>query len=135
MRGKLRRSRIALPPSFSQISLHLFKGSLRVMSLTGHLRRVDGFIPDAKEKFDRAVTAFPATTFPFLDKLSQNSQSSLQDIARLEPDRVMSSHQTSSTTSSLRANTHVQHFTSSSGTFGHTSSLEHSKKKKKSVET
>ncbi|GJW47287.1 integrase, catalytic region, zinc finger, CCHC-type containing protein [Tanacetum coccineum] len=51
-------------------------------------QRVDGFIPDAKEKFDRVVAAFPATTFLFLDKVSQNTQSSLQDIARLEPDRM-----------------------------------------------
>ncbi|GJZ52614.1 hypothetical protein Tco_0607129 [Tanacetum coccineum] len=70
-------------------------------------QRVNGFIPDAKEKFDIVVDAFPATTFPFLDKVSQNSQSSLQDIARLEPDRIMPSHQTSSATTSLRANTHV----------------------------
>ncbi|GJS57990.1 probable inactive receptor kinase [Tanacetum coccineum] len=40
-------------------------------------QRVDGFILDAKEKFDRAVVAFPATTFLFLYKLSRNSQSSL----------------------------------------------------------
>ncbi|GJS98580.1 hypothetical protein Tco_0819750 [Tanacetum coccineum] len=96
--------------------------------------RVAGFIPNAKEKFDRVIVAFPDTTFPFLDKVSQNSQSSLQDIARLDPDRVTSSHQTSSATASLRANTHVRHSTSSSGTFGHTSTLEHLKKKKKSVE-
>ncbi|GJU62651.1 hypothetical protein Tco_1244486 [Tanacetum coccineum] len=99
------------------------------------VQRVDGFIPDAKEKFDRAVIAFPATTFPFLDNLSQNSQCSLQDITRLEHNRVMSSHQTTTTIASLRANTHVRHFTSSSWTFGYTSTLEHSKKKKKSVET
>ncbi|GJT62931.1 hypothetical protein Tco_1006464 [Tanacetum coccineum] len=79
-------------------------------------QRVDGFIPDAKEKLDRSV-------------------SSLQDIARLEPDKVMPSHQTSSATTSLRANTHVRHSTSSSETFGHTSTLEHLKKKKKSIET
>ncbi|GKB61257.1 hypothetical protein Tco_0917443, partial [Tanacetum coccineum] len=97
-------------------------------------QRVFGFIPDAKEKFDRVVAAFPDTTFPFLDKVFQNSQSSLQYIARLEPDRVAPSHQTSSATTSLRANTHVRHSTSSSGTFGHTSTLEHLKKKKKSVE-
>ncbi|GKD64781.1 hypothetical protein Tco_1306889, partial [Tanacetum coccineum] len=36
-------------------------------------QRVDGFILDAKEKLDRSVVAFPTTTFPFLDKLSQNS--------------------------------------------------------------
>ncbi|GJT06227.1 hypothetical protein Tco_0840689 [Tanacetum coccineum] len=97
-------------------------------------QRVDGFIPDAKEKFDRVVAAFPATTFLFLDKVSQNTQSSLQDIARLEPDRVMPPHQTSSATASLRANTHVRHSTSSSRTFGHTRTPEHLKKKKKSVE-
>nr|GEU33636.1 hypothetical protein [Tanacetum cinerariifolium] len=73
----------------------------------GLSHRVVGFIPDAKEKFDRVVAAFLGTTFPFLDKVSQNSQSSLQDIARLEPDRVTSYHQTSSATASLRANTHV----------------------------
>ncbi|GJX48420.1 hypothetical protein Tco_0273610 [Tanacetum coccineum] len=100
----------------------------------GLSQRVAGFIPDAKEKFDRVVVAFPHTTFPFLDKVSQNSQSSLQDIARLELDRVTSSHQTSSATASLRTNTHVRHSTSSSRTFGHTSTLEHLKKKKKSVE-
>ncbi|GJT50706.1 hypothetical protein Tco_0976863 [Tanacetum coccineum] len=98
------------------------------------LEHLAGFIPDAKEKFDRVVVAFPDTTFPFLDKVSQHSQSSLQDIARLEPDRVTSSHQTSSATASLRANTHIRHSTSSSGTFGHTSTPEHLKKKKKSVE-
>ncbi|GKB11324.1 hypothetical protein Tco_0845247, partial [Tanacetum coccineum] len=97
-------------------------------------QRFVGFIPDAKEKFDRVVTTFPDTTFPFLDKVSQNSQSSLQDIARLEPGRVTPSHQTSSATTSLGANTHVRHSTSSSGNFGHTSTLEHLKKKKKPVE-
>ncbi|GKG33589.1 hypothetical protein Tco_0433748, partial [Tanacetum coccineum] len=73
MRGKLRRSRAALPPFFSHISLRLSE--------------VDGFIPDAKEKFDRVIAAFTDTTFTFLDKVSQHSQSSLQDIARLKPDR------------------------------------------------
>ncbi|GKA93976.1 hypothetical protein Tco_0815962 [Tanacetum coccineum] len=124
--SKLRRSRIALPPSFSLISLHLFESSLRV--------KVAYFIPDAKEKFDRVIAAFPDTTFPFLDKVSKHSQSSLQDIARLEPDRVTSSHHPSSATASLRTNTHMRHSTSSSGTFGHTSTPEHLKKKKKSVE-
>nr|GEX14824.1 hypothetical protein [Tanacetum cinerariifolium] len=85
VRGQLRISRVALPLSFGQISLHLFEGSLRV--------------------------------------------SSLQDIARLEPDRVTSSHHTSSDTASLRANTHVRYSTSSSGTFDYTSTLEHLKKK------
>ncbi|GKF90367.1 hypothetical protein Tco_0274068, partial [Tanacetum coccineum] len=42
-------------------------------------QRVFGFIPGAKEKFDRVVASFPNNTFPFLDKVSQNSQSSLQD--------------------------------------------------------
>ncbi|GJZ38831.1 hypothetical protein Tco_0585394 [Tanacetum coccineum] len=73
----------------------------------GLSQRVAGFIPNAKEKFDRVIATFPNTTFPFLDKVSQNSQSSLQDIARLEPDRVTSSHQTSFATASLRVNTHV----------------------------
>ncbi|GKA82270.1 hypothetical protein Tco_0789018 [Tanacetum coccineum] len=100
----------------------------------GLSQKVVGFIPDAKEKFDRVIAAFPDTTFPFLDMVSQHSQSSLQDIARLEPDRVTSSHQPSSATASLRANTHIRHSTSSSGTFGHTSTPEHLKKKKKSVE-
>ncbi|GJZ87366.1 retrovirus-related pol polyprotein from transposon TNT 1-94 [Tanacetum coccineum] len=77
--------------------------------LRGLSHRVYGFILDAKEKFDRVVAAFPDTTFPFLGK-------------------------TSSTTVSLRANTHIRHSTSSSGTFGHTSTLENSKKKKKFVE-
>ncbi|GJU06531.1 hypothetical protein Tco_1122961 [Tanacetum coccineum] len=72
-------------------------------------QRVVGFIPDAKEKFDRVIAAFPDTTFPFLDK-------------------------TSSATTSVRANTHVRHSTSSSGTFGHTSTPKHLKKKKKPVE-
>nr|GEU47349.1 hypothetical protein [Tanacetum cinerariifolium] len=97
-------------------------------------QRVIGFIPDAKEKFNRVVAAFSDTTFSFLDKVSQSSQSSLQDIARLEPDRVTPSHQTSSATASLRANTDVRHFTSSSGTFGHTSTPDHLKKKKKPVD-
>nr|GEU82995.1 hypothetical protein [Tanacetum cinerariifolium] len=72
-------------------------------------QRVAGFIPDAKEKFDRVVAAFPDTTFPFMDK-------------------------TFSATASLRANTYVQHSTSLFRTFGHTSTPEHLKKKKKSVE-
>ncbi|GJR22175.1 hypothetical protein Tco_0970702 [Tanacetum coccineum] len=67
---------------------------------TGLSQKVAGFIPDAKEKFDRVIAAFPDTIFPFLDK----------------------------------ANTHMRHSTSSSGTFGHTSTPEHLKKKKKSVE-
>ncbi|GKD24533.1 hypothetical protein Tco_1230747 [Tanacetum coccineum] len=100
----------------------------------GLSQKVASFIPDANEKFDRVITAFPDTTFPFLDKVSQHYQSSLQDIARLESDRVTSSHHTSSAAASLRANTHIQHSTSSSGTFGHTSTLEHLKKKKKFVE-
>nr|GEX94192.1 hypothetical protein [Tanacetum cinerariifolium] len=126
--------RVALPPSFSQISLPLFKGSLRVVSLTRELsQRVVGFIPDSKVKFDRVIAAFPDTTFPFLDKVSQSSQSSLQDIARFKPDRVMPSHQISSATTSLRANTYFRHSTSSFGTFGHTSTTEHLKKKKKQM--
>ncbi|GJS03232.1 malonyl-coenzyme A:anthocyanin 3-O-glucoside-6''-O-malonyltransferase-like protein [Tanacetum coccineum] len=100
----------------------------------GLSQRVAGFIPDAKEKFDRVIAAFPDTTFPFLDKVSQHSQSSLQDIARLEPDRVTPSSQPSSATASLRTNTHARHSTSSSGTFGHTSTPKHLKKKKKPVE-
>ncbi|GKC86844.1 hypothetical protein Tco_1147493, partial [Tanacetum coccineum] len=35
----------------------------------GLSQRVAGFIPDAKEKFDRVIAAFPDTTFPFLDKV------------------------------------------------------------------
>ncbi|GJZ52645.1 ribonuclease H-like domain-containing protein [Tanacetum coccineum] len=100
----------------------------------GLSQRVAGFIPDAKEKFDRVIAAFPDATFPFLDKVSQHSQSSLQDIARLEPDRVTPSSQPSSATASLRTSTHARHSTSSSGTFGHTSTPEHLKKKKKPVE-
>ncbi|GJY34091.1 hypothetical protein Tco_0418560 [Tanacetum coccineum] len=100
----------------------------------GLSQRVTGFIPDAKEKFDRVIAAFPDATFPFLDKVSQHSQSSLQDIARLEPDRVTPSSQPSSVTASLRTSTHARHSTSSSGTFGHTSTPEHLKKKKKPVE-
>ncbi|GKA25010.1 hypothetical protein Tco_0711043 [Tanacetum coccineum] len=80
-------------------------------------KRVDGFILDAQEKFDSSVDAFFATTFPFLDKVSQSSQSSLQDITRLEPDKVVPSCKTSSATTSLRANTHGRHSTSSSRTF------------------
>nr|GEV26584.1 hypothetical protein [Tanacetum cinerariifolium] len=67
-------------------------------------QKVAGFIPDATEKFDRVIAAFPDTTFPFLYK-------------------------TSSATASLRANTHIRHSTLSSGTFGHTSTLDHLKKK------
>nr|GEU65013.1 hypothetical protein [Tanacetum cinerariifolium] len=75
----------------------------------GLSQKVVGFIPDAKEKFDRVVATFLDTTFPFLDK-------------------------TSSATVSLRASTHIRHYTSSSRTFGHTSTPEHLKKKKKFVE-
>ncbi|GJV56332.1 hypothetical protein Tco_1457337, partial [Tanacetum coccineum] len=75
----------------------------------GLSQKVVGFIPDAKEKFDRVIAAFPNATFPFLNK-------------------------TSSAAASLRANTHIRHSTSSSKTFGHTSTPEHLKKKKKSVE-
>ncbi|GJX07453.1 hypothetical protein Tco_0195385 [Tanacetum coccineum] len=78
-------------------------------------QEVVGFIPDAKEKFDRAIAAFPDTT-------------SLSWI------RVTPSSQPSSATAPLRANTHVRHSTSSPGTFGHTSTPEHLKKKKKFVE-
>nr|GFD27959.1 hypothetical protein [Tanacetum cinerariifolium] len=56
-------------------------------------QRVVGFILDAKQKFNRVIVAFP--------------NSSLQDIARLEPDRMAPSHQTSLATTSLRAKTHV----------------------------
>ncbi|GKD42967.1 hypothetical protein Tco_1267612 [Tanacetum coccineum] len=65
----------------------------------GLSHKVAGFISDAKEKFDRVIAAFPDTTFPFLDK-------------------------TSSAATSLRANTHIRHSTSSFGTFGHTSTPE-----------
>ncbi|GJS16048.1 hypothetical protein Tco_0410520 [Tanacetum coccineum] len=81
-----------------------------------------------------SVAAFSTTTFLFLDTVSQNSKSSLQDIARIEPDKVVPSRKKSSAIISLRANTHGRHSTSSSRTFGHTSTLEHLKKKK-SVET
>ncbi|GKB16816.1 hypothetical protein Tco_0850739, partial [Tanacetum coccineum] len=90
---------------------------------------VAGFIPDAKEKFDRVVAAFPDTAFPFLDKVSKNSQSSLPDIARLEPDRVAPSHQPSSATTSLRATVRVRPSPPPSKTFGHTSTPQHLKKK------
>ncbi|GJT42044.1 hypothetical protein Tco_0941909 [Tanacetum coccineum] len=100
----------------------------------GLSQRVAGFIPDAKEKFDKVIAAFPDTIFPFLDKVSQHSQSSLQDIARLEPDRVTPFSQPPSATASLRTNTHARHSISSSETFGHTSTPEHLKKKKKPVE-
>nr|GEW54417.1 hypothetical protein [Tanacetum cinerariifolium] len=33
-------------------------------------QKVSGFIPDAKEKFDRVIVAFPNTTFPFLNNVS-----------------------------------------------------------------
>ncbi|GKB80277.1 hypothetical protein Tco_0947172 [Tanacetum coccineum] len=75
----------------------------------GLSQRVVGFIPDAKEKFDRVIVVFPDATFPFLDKPS-------------------------SATASLRTSTHARHSTSSSETFGHTSTPEHLKKKKKLVE-
>nr|GEV52359.1 hypothetical protein [Tanacetum cinerariifolium] len=97
-------------------------------------QKVAGFISDAKEKFDGVIVAFPNTTFLFLDKESQHSQSSLQDIAQLEPGRVTPSSQSSSATASLRTNTHARHSTSSSRTFGHTSTPGHLKKKKKSIE-
>nr|GEW38297.1 hypothetical protein [Tanacetum cinerariifolium] len=71
-------------------------------------QKVDGFILDATEKFDRVIAAFPGTTFPFLDM-------------------------TSSPTAFLGANTYIRHSTSSFGAFGHTSTPEHLKKKKKSV--
>ncbi|GJU11399.1 hypothetical protein Tco_1133795 [Tanacetum coccineum] len=58
----------------------------------------------------------------------------VDDIARLEPDKVVPSRNTSAATTSLRANTQGRHSTSSSETFGHTSTPEHLKKKK-SVET
>ncbi|GJR20656.1 hypothetical protein Tco_0969183 [Tanacetum coccineum] len=45
----------------------------------GLSHKVAGFISDAKEKFDRVIAAFPDTTFPFLDKVSQHSQSSLSE--------------------------------------------------------
>ncbi|GJV66368.1 hypothetical protein Tco_1477196 [Tanacetum coccineum] len=73
-------------------------------------QRVDGFIPGVQEKFNDVVAAFFASTFPFLDK-------------------VVPPHKTSATTS-LRANTHGRHSIPSSGTFGHTSTPEHLKKKK-----
>ncbi|GKC02179.1 hypothetical protein Tco_0993789 [Tanacetum coccineum] len=63
-------------------------------------------------------------------RVSQSSQSSLQDIARPKPDKVVLSRKTSSATTSLRANTHGRHSTPSYGTFGHTSTPEHLKKKK-----
>nr|GEX75484.1 hypothetical protein [Tanacetum cinerariifolium] len=69
-----------------------------------------------------------------IDEEFRELSHSLQDLARLEPDRVTPSHQTSCATTSLRANTHARHSTSSSKTFVHTSTLEHLKKKKKPIE-
>ncbi|GJX27537.1 hypothetical protein Tco_0233833 [Tanacetum coccineum] len=80
-------------------------------------------------RMDRTVAAFLDTAFPFLNRVSQNYQSPLQDIARLKPDRVAPSYQTSSAAVSSRAITHLQYSTSSSGTFGRTSTPQHLKKK------
>nr|GFA18749.1 hypothetical protein [Tanacetum cinerariifolium] len=88
---------------FTSLVWKFLKSEFRGLS-----QKVAGFIHDAKEKFDRVIAAFPDTTFPFLDK-------------------------TSFVVESLRANTHIRHSTSSSQTFGHTSTHEHLKKKKKVV--
>ncbi|GJW85163.1 hypothetical protein Tco_0158308 [Tanacetum coccineum] len=58
----------------------------------------------------------------------------LQAFSGVTFDKVVPSRKKSSAIISLRANTHGRHSTSSSRTFGHTSTLEHLKKKK-SVET
>ncbi|GJR83440.1 hypothetical protein Tco_0154225 [Tanacetum coccineum] len=56
-----------------------------------------------------------------------------EEIQRMEVELVTPSSQPSSTTASLRTNTHVRHSTSSPKTFGHTSTPEHLKKKKKPI--
>ncbi|GKA99122.1 hypothetical protein Tco_0827059 [Tanacetum coccineum] len=72
-----------------------------------------------------------------IDRIDEEFRGLSQKVSGFIPDakeKVTSSHQPSSATASLRANTHMRHFTSSSGTFGHTSTPEQLKKKKKSVE-
>ncbi|GKE19738.1 hypothetical protein Tco_1431250 [Tanacetum coccineum] len=72
-----------------------------------------------------------------IDRIDEEFRGLSQKVSGFIPDakeKVTSSHQPSSAIASLRANTHMRHSTSSSGTFGHTSTPEQLKKKKKSVE-
>ncbi|GJV18263.1 hypothetical protein Tco_1363586 [Tanacetum coccineum] len=97
----------------------------------GLSQEVAGFILD----FTPLVRRFlKSSVFNQALRVSQHSQSSLQDIARLEPDRVTPSSHPSSATASLRTTTHVRHSTSSFETFGHTGTPEHLKKNKKPIE-
>ncbi|GJW03689.1 hypothetical protein Tco_1562545 [Tanacetum coccineum] len=77
--------------------------------------RVAGFIPDAKEKFDRVIAAFLDTTFPFLDK-GDTFFPAFLCYCIIEDQHPCAT------------------LYSSSGTFGHTSTPEYLKKKKKPVE-
>ncbi|GJV42101.1 hypothetical protein Tco_1420541 [Tanacetum coccineum] len=96
--------------------------------LIGTKSQLDHYERQAEEIQGSIASFFQSDFTPLVQRFLKS------DIARLEPGRLTSSHHTSSATASLRANTHARHSTSSSGTFGHTSTSEHLKKKKKSVE-
>ena len=99
-------------------------------------QRVSHFVPGAKKKLDDAMTAFPTQAFPFFDKVVQSAASDLQDIAQLEPDKVVppskapSTEVTSSGDPDIRA--HACSTTLPAQTFGYTSTPEHLKTKKAS---
>ncbi|PWA48008.1 hypothetical protein CTI12_AA393550 [Artemisia annua] len=52
-------------------------------------RMVSNFIPGAEKKFDDVVAALPTQAFPFFSKVSQSAENNLQDIAKLEPDKIV----------------------------------------------
>jgi hypothetical protein len=99
-------------------------------------QRISHFVPEAKEKLDDVMTAFPTQAFPFFDKVVQSAESDLQDIAQLEPDQVVPPCKAPSTvvTSSGDPDTraHDRSTTLPTQTFGYTSTPEHLKTKKAS---
>ncbi|GKB75584.1 hypothetical protein Tco_0942479, partial [Tanacetum coccineum] len=83
--------------------------------------RVSNFVPNAQEKFDNVVAAFPTKTFPFFGKVFQSAESSLRDIAQLKPDPTVPFSKASYATVSSGVWTHDRSSAPSVGTFGHTS--------------
>lgn len=91
-------------------------------------QRVSNFVPGAKKKCEDAVAAFPTRVFPFFNKVSQNAANTLEDIAKLEPDKIIPPRKEPSTTvtSSGGSDTRTldRSSTPSTETFGHTTTSE-----------
>lgn len=99
-------------------------------------RMVSNFIPGAEKKFNDVVASLPTQAFPFFSKVSRSAENNLQDIAQLEPDKIVPPRKAPSTaaTSSGRPDTRTldRSTTLPTKTFGYTSTPEHLKTKKAS---